>query len=254
MTRRDLSLIVTVSLSAAVVTVVGLRAAALPQLSQSVPSSSTRIGEMRHHFADILLIHKAVIRGDLSAVRQPALRLAAVAVPEGMPETAVPFVTELRKAGRRAADATTISAAAQAAVSLATGCATCHRGMGVFPAPSRPAGPDIGGSLGHMLEHQRAADEMLIGLMVPSTTDWREGADRLRTAPLLPRQFPKDPKLTTDIRKLDLRVHAMADEAVEAETPDERASAYTALLGTCTQCHSLHSKIWGPGRAGGGIR
>ncbi len=102
-----------------------------------------------------------------------------------------------------------------------------------------------------MLEHQRAADEMLIGLMVPSTADWRQGADRLRAAVLLPRQLPKDPKLTKDIRKLDLRVHELADQAIEAETPDERASAYTALLGSCTQCHSLHSKIWGPGRGGG---
>jgi mono/diheme cytochrome c family protein len=209
---------------------------------------------MRHHFADVLLVHDAVIRGDLPAVRQPALKLAAVAMPEGMPEAAAPFIAELRKAGRRAAEATTIAAAAQAAVSMATGCATCHRAMSVFPAPSRPAGPDIGGGLGHMLEHQRGADEMLIGLMVPSTADWRQGADRLRAAPLLPRQFPKDPKLTPDIRKLDLRVHEIADQAIEAETPDERASAYTALLGTCTQCHSLHRKIWGPGRGGGGIR
>jgi cytochrome c553 len=206
---------------------------------------------MRHHFADVLLVHEAVVRGDLLAVRPPALRLAAVAMPERMPETAAPFVAEIRKAGQRAADATTLAAAAQATVAMATGCAKCHRGVGVFPAPSRPAGPDIGGLLGHMLEHQRAADDMLIGLMVPSTADWRQGADRLRAATLLPRQFPKDPNLTKEIRKLDLRVHEMSDQAIEAETPDERANAYTALLGTCAPCHSLHSKIWGPGRSGG---
>lgn len=232
-----------------VATVLG--AAAPPQVAQSVPTSRTRLEEMRHHFADVLLVHEAVIRGDLPAVRQPALRLAEVAVPQGMPETAAPFVAELRRAGRRAASAPTIAAAAQATVAMATACATCHRGMGVFPAASRPAGPEIGGALGHMLEHQRAADEMLIGLMVPATVDWRQGAERLRVAPLLPRQFPKDPKLTTNIRKLDLRVHELADQAIDAETADERGSAYAALLETCTQCHSLHSKIWGPGRGGG---
>lgn len=253
MTRWNRPLVVALFVCLFVVAA-GLRAAVPRQVSRPVPTSATRLEEMRHHFADVLLVHEAVIRGDLPAVRQPALRLAAVVVPEGMPDTAAPFIAELRKAGRRAADAQTIAAAAQATVAMATGCATCHRGMGVFPAPSRPAGPDIGGALGHMLEHQRAADEMLIGLMVPSTTDWRLGADRLRTAPLLPRQLPNDPKLTTDIRKMDLRVHALADQAIEAETPDERASAYTALLGTCTPCHSLHSKIWGPGRGGGGTR
>jgi cytochrome c553 len=204
---------------------------------------------MRHHFADVLLVHEAVVRGDLPAVRPPALKVAAVAMPAGMPETAAPFVAEIRKAGQRAADARTLASAARATVAMATGCAKCHRSVGVFPAPASRPGPDIGGFLGHMLEHQRAADDLLIGLMVPSTADWRQGADRLRAAPLLPRQFPDDPKLTREIRKLDRRVHEMADQAIEAETLDDRANAYTALLGTCAPCHSLHIRIWGGGGA-----
>ena len=247
MARWNRPVIVAMFLWSAVVAV-GSSAPSPPQMSRSVPSSTARLAEMRRHFADVLLVHEAVIRGDLPAVRVPASRVAAVAMPEGMPQTAAPFIAALRMAGRRAADATTIEAAAQATVAMATGCATCHRGMGVFPAPSPRSVPDIGGGLGHMLEHQRAADDMLIGLMVPSTADWRQGADRLRTAALLPRQFPKDPKLTRDIRTLDLRVHEMADQAIEAETPGERAGVYTAILGSCWRCHSLHSRIWGPGR------
>ena len=190
--------------------------------------------------------------GGMPGGRQPALRVAAVAMPEGMPETAAPFVAELRKAGRRAADATTVSAAAQATVAMATGCATCHRGMGVFPAPSRPAGPDIGGGFGHMLEHQRAADEMLIGLMVPSTSDWRQGADRLRAAVLLPGQLPADLKLTKDIRKLDLRVHGIAesgDRRRNARRAGERVHRVTRKLQrSVTVCTA---RLWGPGRGGG---
>jgi hypothetical protein len=71
---------------------------------------------------------------------------------------------------------------------------------------------------------------------------------------LLPRQFPTDPKSTKEIRALDLRVHELADQAIDAGTLPERARTYTALLGTCSPCHSLHRNIWGPGRAGGSTR
>lgn len=249
MARLNRTLIVTAFLYVGVVAITA--GAVTPgQTSQSVPSTPARLAEMRHHFADVMLVHEAVVRGDLPAVRPPALRVAAATMPPGMPATTATYLAEIRKAGQRAAEATTLAAAAEATVAMVTGCATCHQGVGVFPVPSRPAGHDLGGIVGHMVEHQRAVDDMLIGLMVPSAAGWRRGAERLRAAPLLPREFPGDPKLTKDIRKVDLRVHELADQAIEAETPGARANAYVALLGTCSPCHGLHSKIWGPGRGG----
>jgi cytochrome c553 len=203
---------------------------------------------MQHHFADVMLIHEAVIRGDLPSVRQPALRLTTASMPPGVPEAAAPFVANIRKAGQRAADATALAAAAQATVAMVTECANCHRAVGVSPAPSLTVRHDVGGVVGHMEEHQRAADDMLVGLMIPSTSQWLGGAERLRVATLLPSTFPKDPKLTKEIRQLDIRVHEMADRAIDAETATERAHAYTDLLTTCAQCHRLHSSVWGPGR------
>lgn len=220
------------------------------QVARSVASDPARLTEMQHHFADVMLIHEAVIRGDLPSVRQPALRLATASMPPSMPEAAAPFVANIRKAGQRAADATALAVAAQATVAMVTECANCHRAVGVSPAPSLTVRHDVGGVVGHMEEHQRAADAMLIGLMIPSTSKWLEGAERLRVATLLPSTFPQDPTLTKEIRQLDIRVHEMADRAIDAETATDRAHAYTDVLATCAQCHRLHSKIWGPGRGG----
>ena len=222
--------------------------ASAPQTVRSIPSDPARLVEMQHHFADTMLVHDAVLRGDLPSVRQPALRLATAARPSGMPEAAAPFIAGIRAAGQLAADAKTIGAAAQATVAMVTECANCHRAVGIFPAASRRTGQDVGGVIGHMKDHQRALDGMLIGLMIPSQSEWTEGAAHLRVAALLPSQLPKDPKLTKEIRQLDLRVHQIADQAMDADTPEARARTYTTLLGTCAQCHSLHAKIWGPGR------
>jgi cytochrome c553 len=215
------------------------------QSTQSVPSTPERVAEMRHHFTEVTQIHEAVIRGDLPAVREPATKLGDIAIPSGVPDSAVQYVAAIRTAGRRAATATTLVSAAQATVSMVTECANCHRAVGVLPAPTTPPGPDVGGLVGHMLVHKRAADEMLQGLVIPSASRWREGAERLRTAALRPSQLPSDPKLTREIRQADEKVHKLADQAVKADTASARASTYVELLTTCAECHGLR-KMWGP--------
>ena len=220
------------------------------QRAQSVPSTPVRLAEMRHHFAQVMLVHEAVIRGDLPSVREPAVSLASVGIPAGLPAAAGPYVVAVREASQRAVEAKTLTAAAEATVAMVTECANCHRAIGVFPAVSRGTTRDVGGVVGHMLEHQRAVDELLIGLMVPSPSQWIQGAERLRVADLRPGELPKDPQLTKWVREADVRVHQLADQAVVAETPAQRAAAYAGLMTTCAQCHGLHSKVWGPGRGG----
>jgi hypothetical protein len=97
-----------------------------------------------------------------------------------------------------------------------------------------------------MLEHQRAADELLQGLLIPSEARWRSGAERLRTAELLRSDLPADPKLTPEIRKAETAVHALANRAAAATATSERAAVYVDLATTCARCHSLHRQIWGP--------
>ena len=106
----------------------------------------------------------------------------------------------------------------------------------------------IGGIVGQMLEHGRAVDDMLLGLMIPSSSQWRQGAARLQVAVLDPPKLPPDGGQTEAARQARVRVHRLADQAVAAGTPEQRAGVYREVLGSCAQCHGLHSKVWGPGR------
>lgn len=234
---------------AGLVTVAGVRASSSPsiQSSQSAPSSAGRLAVMQHHYTQVMRVHEAVIRGDLPGVRQPARELADSAMPPGIAAGAAPSVAAIRRAGQRAAEAITLASAASATVSMINECANCHRTVGVYPVPSTTPTHDVGGLVGHMLEHQRAADEMLQGLLIPSASQWRQGAERLQVAALRPGQFPPDRKLTDQIRKAEGRVHQLAEEAAKADTPNARAASYVQILTSCAECHSLH-KVWGPKR------
>ena len=251
MTRRHWSSTTIAALTVVVFgTALAARASApaLPQEDPSKPSTPGRLAEMRHHFAQVMLVHEAVIRGDLPAVREPALKVAALAIPSGMPATVVPYVAAIRSAGQRAAEAKTLDAAATAIVAMVTECANCHQAVGVFPAPPRSETHDIGGIVGQMLEHGRAVDDMLLGLMIPSSSQWRQGAARLQVAVLDPAKLPPDGGQTEAARQARVRVHRLADQAVAAGTPEQRADVYREVLGSCAQCHGLHSKVWGPRR------
>jgi mono/diheme cytochrome c family protein len=225
------------------------RAAVEPQTSQSVPSTPERLAEMPHHFTQVSRIQEAITRGDLPAVRGPAAQLTKVAVPSGVPASAAAYVVAIRQGAQRAADATTLAGAAQATAAMVTECGNCHQAVGIFPAPAVRQTPDVGGLVGHMLEHKRASDELLKGLVIPSASYWRQGAERLRVAALRPTQLPFDSKLTGDIRKAEDHIHKLADQAVGAESTAERTALYVQLLTTCAECHGLHRQVWGP-RAG----
>jgi mono/diheme cytochrome c family protein len=226
------------------IAVAGTRAAG--QQQTSLPSNPQRLAEMRHHFLQVTLVYEAVIRGDLAAVRAPATELSILPTPTGLPLTAAPFVDAIRTAGRQAAVATTLEAAAAPAAMMLAQCGECHRAAGIFPAPSTRTYPDVGGVVGHMLEHQRAADELLQGLLIPSESRWTQGAARLRTAELSRADLPSDPKLTPEVRKAETAVHALADRAAAASTTAARAAVYVDLATTCARCHTLHRQIWGP--------
>ena len=103
--------------------------------------------------------------------------------------------------------------------------------------------------MGHMLEHSRAADEMLEGLFIPSETQWLRGANRLVAAPLRRDSLPPDPKWTSEIRKADERVHQLAGRAIKATGWKDRGEVYAQMLTTCASCHSLHGLVWGPRRS-----
>ena len=212
---------------------------------QQVQSTPERLAQMQHHFVQVSLVHEALIRGDLPAVRASARLMADTEAPRDVAASTSQYVAAMRLGAQRAANAPDLAAGAAATVSMLLSCGECHRTAGTMPAPLTPKRPPVGGLVGHMLEHQRAADEMLEGLVIPSLSQWFSGAKRLAAAPLRPEKLPPDKKLTPEIRQAEARLHQLAERAIKAGSPKERGDVYAQMLTTCAGCHSLHG-VWGP--------
>ena len=248
--RRTFQLLAAATFGAAIVASVSTLGAVAT--AQQVRSTPERLAQMEHHFREVGLIHEAVIRGDLQAVRQPAKRLAEAEAPRGLVAPTEPQVAAMRLAAKRAADAPDLASAAAATASMLLSCGECHRAAGTMPAAPTPKRPEIAGAVGHMIEHQRAADEMLEGLFVPSQSQWNSGVTRIAGAPLESQSLPRDKKLTPEIRKAEERVHQLGERARQATEWKDRGDVYAQMLTTCARCHSLHGVVWGPRRAPSG--
>jgi hypothetical protein len=201
---------------------------------------------MTGHFTEVTAVHEAVIRGDLEAARKAAGPIATRDL-TGPANTAAAR-DELKSLAGRVVSAPDLAAAATATGTMLRACGDCHRLAGVMPVLKLPVRPAVGKTVGHMLEHQRAADQLLQGLVIPSSTSWNQGAQALRTAPLRMGQLPKDPKLTEDVAAGEQRIHQLADQAAGASEPAARAAVYGQMLTACATCHALHKGIWGPSR------
>jgi hypothetical protein len=232
----------------ALIAAVSFRAGVDAQVERSAPSLPDRASAMRYHFLDVSAIHEAVIRGDLTGAREAAQTLTIMPVPRDTLADGVPFVMAITTMAARVREARDLTEAAGATALMLRQCAECHQALRVRPTPAVVQRPDLGGIVGHMLEHQRAVDALLRGLIIPSAAEWREGAERLKGAPLHPSYLLPDPNWTRFRRQADERVHQIAERAQRASNPILRGAVYADLLTTCADCHSLHNKLWGPGR------
>ena len=226
----------------------GVRAGAVSATQAQPPltSRADRAAFMQQHFASVMKLHEAVIRGDLKTARTEARAIADRRDPPDLPKAGAPYVESMRRAAARAAaDEELEDVAASTAGMLAT-CGDCHRAVGTMPAPSLPASTGVGGRVGHMLAHKAAVDLMVQGLTVPSTSAWSQGAERLLSAPLRRSEMPKDPKLTREILEHEKRVHTLAERAAVAPDVRSRIYVYSELIQSCATCHTLHGNIWGP--------
>jgi cytochrome c553 len=203
---------------------------------------------MRHHFLQVTGMHDALIRGDLAAVGQLARDLASSPPPVGMPAAGFPYVAMLGIAARQADEATSLEEASSAVSTMLVECGRCHRSTGVRPAPAAAPRPGVSGAVGSMLDHQRALDDLLQALVLPSDAHWRQGVAGLQTAALHDRDLPRNGQWTNDILRAERRVHEIATRGDRATTDTARGEVYAQLLATCAECHSLHRRISGPGQ------
>jgi len=234
-------------LAAAVVVTAPHGPVASPAASQrqaEVPVTA-RAEYMRAHFEQAMVVHAAVIRGDLAAVATAA-RTLADQDPGTLPAEAAAHVDAMKEAARQAADTADILGAGQATARMLIACGNCHRALGTMPAQAIRPRPQVGGVVGHMLEHQVAVDLMFQGLVVPSDSLWRQGTRAMATAPLHPRELPVDSAVRRELAPTEERVHRIATAAAQATDPFARAGFYGQMLAGCADCHKRHARIWGP--------
>jgi mono/diheme cytochrome c family protein len=202
---------------------------------------------MRHHFAEVIEIHDALVRGDLDAIRAPARTLTDLPLPMKIPATARRYVTAISDAARRVEDATTIGRAAAATVTMLRRCSDCHVAVGIRPMPSA-IDRRSASTAPVMLEHQLAFDELLQGFVLPSQTRWDEGANRLRLATLQPSGAIPDAASTRNMASAEADVRVIAQRAVGLTDPGSQAHTYVQLLTRCAECHEAYRRGWEPGR------
>jgi cytochrome c553 len=202
---------------------------------------------MQVHFQEALTVHDAVTRGDLAAAKPVAMWLATHEPPKFLPPSTSAFVDAMQGSARQAALATTVLDAAMASAAMLKACGDCHRAAGTMPATPITRRPELGGVVGHMLEHQTAADQLAAGLIVPSSADWRRGAEGLMKAPLRRNSLPPGTKLPDSLLASEARIHELAGQALRTEDAAARAVFYGQILARCADCHAQHRTIWGPG-------
>jgi hypothetical protein len=222
-------------------------AAGAALVAQAQKTDPARVEVMHERFDLVLSIQAEIVRGDLPAARQTARALTEKPLQADAPDVFTRHAKSIADDAREASTAPDVLTAAVATARMLSTCGMCHRASGVMPAPTSRQWPSVGGTVGHMLDHQRAMDQLLRGMTVPSQSEWLAGARGLRASPLHARDLPRDPKLTPELLRVEETVHRLAEEAIAAETPNGRVRVYSTLLAGCADCHSLHRRIWGPG-------
>jgi hypothetical protein len=192
---------------------------------------------MSSHFDAAAVVHTAVVRGDLTGVREPGRWLAEQSPPD-LPEGTEAYVAELQKYARRAADARNLEDAAYATGRIAQACGACHREYAGGPVPVLPPAADEGPDLpAHMVRHAWAVKRMWEGLVVPSDDAWMAGAQALEGTPLQPEEAIA--ANTEEVDYLEKRCHGLGSRAQLVAGPSARARIYGELIATCADCHEL---------------
>lgn len=222
------------------------QAAPASGLQQSPETSLVRRAQMAGHYRAVTAVYEGVIRGDLDAVHEAAISIWGLAPPPGLPAVGDQIAHFVQLQGQRAAKAATLTQAAENAAAMLTLCGDCHAAVKVRVTTPERRRPDVGGIVGHMLAHQDATDALVEGLVAPSPSRWRTGADLLIGAPLSGNDLPPDPAITSAIRESEKNVHAIGREAATATDNTQRTAAFGKLIGTCANCHGLHKRVWGP--------
>jgi cytochrome c553 len=218
----------------------------VPGHAQTSRYNPLRAAYMRAHFHQALLLHDAVARGDIARARAEASVLAEISPTVPMPPGAEAFQGALTQAAHRAAAAASLEDAAFATATLFGTCGQCHRANHIRAAV--PVGTDVkvGGLVGHMLLHQKGADNLLEGLVAPSDAQWVEGVRIFASPKFDPRGMPGKTRKAIEHGETELAV--LAGHAAPAQRTRDRVDVYGKVIATCGNCHRQHARFGGPDR------
>jgi cytochrome c553 len=192
---------------------------------------------MHGHLDEVSAVKAGVVAGDLDAARLPATWLAEHEEPPGMPEAWAPYVEELRRHARVAADAADLEMAAVAVSEIARTCGECHRATGfdvAFGYDQRPPA-EVQNLTTQMQRHLWAADRMWDALIGPSDNAWRWGTEMLAEVKLSPEQFGGDTKAQAAMERLS----ELGRQGSLVTSGPARAGLYGEFLAQCAACHGV---------------
>ena len=200
---------------------------------------------MDSHFGKIRELEQAVIRADLESAKVAAQWIADHQEAAGLPAGTESYVIATRNAARAVAASTSLGNAGVAAAFAVAACGDCHAAAKVTPKmPEVSAPPALQGTAAHMLAHQHAVDLMYRGMVGPSETLWKQGAEALKSSPLTDKDLTK---VSKEIVASETRVHEIAGRAAQAADTGSRIAVYGELIGSCAACHAMHGRVLGAG-------
>ncbi len=185
----------------------------------------------------------AVMRGDVASARHAAQWMFEHEGLEDFPAWSSSFLVEFREAARVLADADSPADAAMGAARLLESCGACHAAVPGGPMiVMEEAAPGTYDTGSHMIRHFWATEQMAAGLVGPSEDAWTQGLEALADMPLDPAEMDLAASHQDEAGQLGVRLHAMASQAQDLTSWDERAEAYGRITYQCAACHLLRGR------------
>jgi hypothetical protein len=192
---------------------------------------------MSEHFGFTAAARNSMVRGDLQAVRDALTQLAEYPYTDSVPSAWLPRVRALQEQARAIAHSEKVAVLAHGIADLARGCGDCHRatdGGIAADVVAQEQSTRIDTLPDRMFRHDRAAEQMWLGLIAPSSEAWDDGAHRLANASIEV-EIHGDPP-TGFMRALH-HVRFLGASAGRVEGSIDRARVYGNLLAACADCH-----------------
>lgn len=193
---------------------------------------------MPAHFADLLEVHSALIRGVVPDARAAAADIVAER-PSVMLESWAPYLYATRDAAREVTVAADLATASAAAATLARTCGECHTAQAarLMRTGSAPPPAEDSDDAARMRRHKWAFDRLWEALVLPSDAAWQEGVAAFVELPACHDDLSGEQDREA-IRRARETVMSHAEAARSAKSPEARAQVYGALLPTCASCHA----------------